>query len=198
MKRFFACFLVLLMAFCLCACQERGMYIQKAKLSKAEESIVKLLGAGSGSELIYDFKLDENVRSISVSSYELVDGQWQVITGGGGLAFEEKEGRLALQFDRIGEELRVAIQGGDGYFSANKYTTELEEEGNLGHASASLVDRAQVEYGKEIPLAVQIVTAQSEIRSFASDYFFTPEEYAQYGYEHVYAITVMFDTEGLE
>jgi len=195
MKRLFAVLLIL--AFCLCACQnQEKMYIEKAGLSKVEENIVKLLGAGSGSELIYDFKLDEKVRSISVSSYELVDGEWQMITGGGGLAFDKKEGRLALQFDDLSGGLRVAIQAGEDFFSASKYDRE-PQGGDMSRATSVLADREEIEYGKEIPLAVQIATTKTEIRSFIPDYYFTPEEYAQYGYEHVYVITVMFDTEAL-
>ena len=197
MKRFLALALILMMLFSLCACgRQDKMYIEKAKLTKAEESIVRLLGAAHGSELIYDYKVDKNAKTMQINSYELVDGEWQMISGGGGLAMPDQEGRIALRFEKIGEDLRVAIQCGDD-FSATEFRSAEALEENLSHMSASITDQAAIEYEKEIPLAVQIATTKTEIRSFGPEYYFNPEEYAQYGYEHVYAITVMFSTEEL-
>ena len=39
---------------------------------------------------------------------------------------------------------------------------------------------------------VQIATTKNEISSYDVKYFEMPREYGKHGYEHVYAITVMF------
>ena len=185
--------LLLILVFCLCACgKEEKMYIEKAKLSKAEENIVKLLGAGPGNELIYDFRVDENAKAVQLFTYKMVDGEWKQSSAGGGYTLGEKSGRIALQFDRMCDGLRVAVQTGDGISATEHSSNELLDE-NLAHASASITDRAQIEYGREIPLAMQIITSKNEIRTFAPEFFFEPERIAAEEYDHVYAITVMFE-----
>ena len=46
-------------------------------------------------------------------------------------------------------------------------------------------------------MLIQIVTSKNEVRSYSTDYFFQPEEYEKYGYEHVYAVTVLFSQKPL-
>ena len=39
---------------------------------------------------------------------------------------------------------------------------------------------------------LQVATAKSEFTTYEVDYFGMPRELAKHGYEHVYAVTVMF------
>lgn len=64
-------------------------------------------------------------------------------------------------------------------------------------ATSLLSRQEEIRYEEEIPLAIQIVTTKNEIRSFDTSYFFHPEEYEQYGYDHVYAVTVLFSQKPL-
>lgn len=189
--------LLLLLALLLTGCGgQRAMVIETAKLTKAEENIKKLLGTTGGSELIYDFSVDENVKSLQINTYELVDRQWKQTSGGGGLGMEGKSGRLALSFDLLGEDLRVAIQNGDQMISAFEFHSPEELE-RFGSLSGSTTPHAEIEYGVEIPLMLQINTSKTAIRTFAPEAYFTPEEIASYGYEQVSVLTVMFSTEEL-
>ena len=43
-----------------------------------------------------------------------------------------------------------------------------------------------------ILLVVQVIADEREVASYSTEYFFRPEEYAQRGYEHVFAVTVTF------
>lgn len=191
MKRLLCLLCCLLMAVSVTACGEDGksMYIAPASLTEAEENIVELLGLNT-EQLIFDFCLDATVQSMQVNTYELIDGQWRMISGGGGQEFRDKEGRIALGFDDLGDGIRTGIQS-EHHSGATAYTMEVEDD-TTGMATSVLSEPTEIVYEQEIPLVVQIHTSQNEIRSYSVDYFFHPEDYAQYGYEHVYAVTVLF------
>ena len=76
------------------------MYIEPAQLTAEEEKIAALLGLDT-QQKIYDFVLDENVQSIQVNTYRLMDGEWKLETGGGGQAFSDVKGRISLSFERL-------------------------------------------------------------------------------------------------
>lgn len=201
MKRLFPILLALLL---LCGCagieKKPAMYIEPAQLTKAEEDIMELLDM-DGQQQIYDFKVDENIRRIELNAYELVDGKWDLFFGGGGRAFTDTEGRMALRFEKIEEGLWEAIQsenhsGHTGWESLPVEDEESSETG-IGRASTMLSTLQEIAYEEEIPLAVQIITSGNMIRAFDTTYFFHPEEYEQYGYDHVYAVTVRFSQEPL-
>ena len=97
MKRQFV--LLALLALVLSGCSSAGaapvMYIQPAELSAEEEAVAKLLGADTDQHL-FDVVLDGTAKKVSVNTYELAEGKWELLTGGGGMALKEdaKEGRM--------------------------------------------------------------------------------------------------------
>lgn len=200
MKKF--CYLLLLAAaMLLCACQKApsspAMYIEPAQLTQVEEDIAKLLGANTATP-IYDFQVDDSVQSMTINAYELENGQWHLFYGGGGRAFTDSSGRLALEYDTIRDGIREAIQSKTVSGSTSFESTEpLGLPEGFHRATSKLDQRQEIVYGQEIPLAIQIVTSRNEVRSFDTSYFHHPEEYAKYGYEHVFAITVTFRQEPL-
>ena len=169
-----------------------AMYIEPAQLTEEEENIAELLGLNT-KQRIFDFVLDESVQSIQVNTYRLVDGVWKLETGGGGQAFSDTEGRVALAFERLDEGIRIAIQsehtGGSTEYKSER-SEELKEIGSF--ATSVLSDKTEIVYEEEIPLAVQVITAKNEVVSYQVDYFNSPEEYQKFGYEGVFAITVRF------
>lgn len=170
--------------------KQPDMYIEAAQLSQEEKKLADLLGANTGQK-IFDFSLDDSVRSMRINTYELSGGTW-TLTDSSGMEFSDTEGRIALAFDKIAEGLRVAVQEehGDG---STAYSTDPETEySGLSSATSMLSGRTEVVYEKEIPLVVQILTAKDEVTSYNVEYFEHPEKYEKYGYEHVYAITVRF------
>ena len=168
------------------------MYIEPAQLTEEEEKIAALLGLDTHQK-IYDFVLDETVQSIQVNTYRLMDGEWKLEAGGGGQAFSDVEGRIALSFERLDKGLRIAIQSehtdGSTEFK-NESNGDLNEIGNF--ATSVLSEKTEFAYEEEIPLAVQIITSKNEVVSYQVDYFNSPEEYEKFGYEGVFAITVRF------
>ncbi len=182
---------ILFLVACGNAPKKAGMYIEKAELSQQEENIAKLLG-DNGDQLIYDFKLDDTIQSVQVNTYRLIDGKWSMISGGGGHQFSDSKGRLALDFENLAEGLRVALQSEHNSGSTTISSEPVEEFTGMGRVTSILNEATEIAYEKEIPLVIQISTAQSSIYSYDVDYFFTPDEYEKHGYEHIYAITILF------
>ena len=168
------------------------MYIEPAQLTEEEEKIAALLGLNTQQQ-IYDFVLDETVQSIQVNTYRLIDGEWKLETGGGGQAFSDATGRIALSFERLDEGIRIAIQS-EHSGGSTEYDSERNENLNeIGsYATSILSEKTEFAYEEEIPLAVQIITSKNQVVSYRVDYFNSPEEYEKYGYEGVFAITIRF------
>ena len=128
-----------------------------------------------------------------MNTYRLIDGEWALETGGGGQAFSDTEGRIALAFERLDEGIRIAIQsehtGGSTTYDGER-NADLKEIDSF--ATSVLSEKTKVVYEEEIPLAVQIITSNNQVVSYQVDYFNTPEEYEKLGYEGVFAITVRF------
>ena len=168
------------------------MYIEPAQLTEEEEKIAALLGLNT-EQRIFDFELDETVKSIQVNTYRLIDGEWKVETGGGGQAFSDSDGRIALAFDRLDEDIRIAIQsdhtGGSTEYKSER-NEDLDEIGSF--ATSVLSEKTEFDYEEEIPLAVQVITSNNQIMSYQVDYFHSPEEYEKLGYEGVFAVTIRF------
>ena len=104
------------------------MYIEPAQLTEEEEKIAALLGLNTQQQ-IYDFVLDETVQSIQVNTYRLIDGEWKLETGGGGQAFSDATGRIALSFERLDEGIRIAIQS-EHSGGSTEYDSERNEDLN--------------------------------------------------------------------
>ena len=197
MKKWIALFLMITGAICMIGCSDttetaNKMYIEPAQLTEEEEQIAALLGLNT-KQRIFDFVLDETVQSIQVNTYRLIDGEWKLETGGGGQAFSDAKGRIALGFERLDEGIRIAIQsehtGGSTEYKSER-NEDLKEIGAF--ATSVLSGTIEFAYEEEIPLAIQVITSKNEIVSYQVDYFNYPEEYEKLGYEGVFAITIRF------
>lgn len=203
MKKVFA--LLALLALALSACGAKAapaMYIQPAELSQEEEAIAKLLGADTDQHL-FDVALDGTARKMCVTVYELVDGEWKPFIGGegSGMALNDgaAAGRLCFGFQDLRRDFREAVQFEKTGYSATSWSgaEEPEDPAGMGRTTSFLANRTELVYEREIPIAVQINTTKNAVSSYDPEYFFRPEEYEKFGYEHVYALTVMFSQEPL-
>ena len=195
MKRTVLIIFSIIVSLSLIACgntaNELSMYIEKTELTEEEDNIVTLLGA-QNKQHIYDFKLDNSVKSIQVNSYELINGEWNLVSGGGGIAFTDSEGRLALGFANLAEGLRVAIQS-DNNSGSTEYSNDIEEDtSGILRATSTLNKNVEISYEQEIPLVLQVLTTGNSANSFDVEYFFNPDIYDNHDYEHIYAITIRF------
>ena len=206
MKKVLSSILIVILLLLLTTCEREPdkpeMYIEVAQLSEQEKNILQLIGANN-SQLICDFMLDENVESIQVNSYELIEGEW-CMQYGGTQRFSDESGRLAITFDDIPRGFQVALQEEDGssiikhsnpYLIEESRSTKQESVADvelMGRTTSLISELTEIIYEEEIPLAIQISTSKDSIFSYIVEYFFTPEEYQKHDYEHVYAITVLF------
>lgn len=200
MKRVFMWFalLALVLGGCSAKADTPSMYIQPAELTEEEESIAKLLGADTDQHL-FDVVLDGTAKKVSVCAYELVDGQWELFSGAAGIALAEdvtQKGRMAFGFEDLRGDFREALQFEESFSAVSWHGPEEEEEG-MSRTTSFLSNRTEIVYEQQIPIAVQINTTKNEVSSYDPEYFFQPEEYAKFGYEHVYALTVTFSREPL-
>lgn len=194
MKRVLSLLMCVALIFSLGACAENNpkqMYIEAAQLTEEEQNIAELLGLNQ-EHRIYDFSLDNTVKSMQINTYELIDGEWNLVSGGGGQAFEDLDGRLALGFENIGDGLRIAVQSEHNGGSTSYFKEIKNDITGMGLNTSVLTSQKEIVYEEEIPLAIQIITSKNEVHSYMVDYFFQPEEYEKYDYEYVYAITVLF------
>jgi len=197
MKKWIALFLMITGVICMVGCSDtpetaNKMYIEPAQLTEEEEQIAALLGLNT-KQCIFDFVLDDTVQSIQVNTYRLMDGEWKLETGGGGQAFSDAKGRIALGFERLDESIRIAIQS-EHTGGSTEYKSERNKDLEEIDASATsfLSQETEITYEEEIPLALQVITSKNEIVSYTVDYFNSPEEYEKLGYEGVFAITIRF------
>ena len=200
MKRVFALLALLTLVLGGCTAQAAPeMYIQPAELTEEEEAVAKLLGADMDQHL-FDVVLDGTAKKVRVNIYELTNGEWELRSGGGGMALKEnvEKGRLAFGFRDLRESFREAVQFGKD-FVASSWTgvEELNDPEGMGRTTSFLANRTEIVYEREIPIAIQINTTKNQVTSYNPEYFFQPEEYEKFGYEHVYALTVMFSQEPL-
>lgn len=196
MKRIAAlcCAAALLLSLCACAGGQKNespaLYIEKAQLTAQEEAIAELLGEKADAHQIYDFVVDDTVQRLQTNIYRLEDGNW-ARTSGGDQAFTDTRGRIAFQFDRIADGVRIALQS-EHSGGSTSYRSEPDESLPGSYATSILSDRTAIVYEEEIPLVLQVVTAKNEVVSYQTDYFFQPEELDALGYEGIYAITIRF------
>lgn len=194
--------ITLLLVVALCGCtnekeNQTKMYIDVTKLTEEEKNIADLLGADT-KQHIFDFYLDDTVQSMYINTYELVDGEWKSMNSNSSRVFEDNKGRLAIDFEKGLEDLRIAVQSEHSNDSFSN-TSDIENDSydGMGETTSILSNQTEIVYEKEIPLAIQIVTSKNEISSYIVEYFEYPEEYEKHDYEHVYAITVMFSQKPL-
>lgn len=167
------------------------LYIEQADLTRSEEDMKALLSADNELWLVYDFRLDRDAASLCVRVWELVDGEWERFYAGS-YPLEGRKGRLALCINDFSGGPRVAVQSQSGTVSTERKAEALN--GNLGWGTAVLADRETLEYGRDVPLAVQVCAA-GEVESPGLECFDEPELAAGKNYAHVYALTVCFNEE---
>lgn len=205
MKKVLFLLTILLLVVTLCGCDNEknkedttNMYIDVAMLTEEEKAIIDLTG-GNNTQHIFDFSLDENVKSMYINTYQLVDGEWKSINNRSSRAFSDIKGRLAIDFKNGFEDLKISIQSehSNGSFS-NTSDVENDKYKGMGVSTSLLANKTKIVYEKEIPLAIQIITSKNEVSSYIVEYFEKPEEYEKLDYEYVYAMTVMFSQKELQ
>ena len=198
LKRYCSLILAVLLALSAGGCGGTSyapMSVSPAQLSAEEEALAQLLDVNMDPYRIFDFKADgkgkSGVQSVQISLYELEDGEWTVKVQDQ-RAFSDAAGRLALSFGKVTEGVSLTVQSENAFESLSLWPEPDEDTSSMSYFTSILTDSAVVELDKETPLAIQIITSKNGITSYGVQYFDMPREYAKHGYEHVYAVTLMF------
>ena len=191
--------LALAAALCLAGCGQAEpakpeSYLQPAQLTQEEEAILKL--AGGPEPAIFAFAVDGQVQTVQVRTWLLQDGEWEQQSGSL-CALAEGEGRISLALGDLSRYAREGVQQGD---ATSATSWEAPEDARLpeglSRTTTRLTQQVPIAYGQEIPLAVQIFSSQNAVHAYDVEAFFTPEKYAQWGHEAVYAVTACFWAQG--
>lgn len=176
----------------LCTACSKGnepMTFFPASFTQKEADLLSLLGK-ENDQYIYDFILDKDVKNMDIVVWKLEGEEWEEHHSIS-RQFVDEKGRIAFEFDNISEGIRIALQSKN-----NSGRTNFEGEKKpfrMAVATSFLENTNAIEYGKEIPVAIQIATTKNMVTSYGVEYFHTPEEYAKLNYEEVYAVTVKFE-----
>lgn len=166
------------------------MTINRAELTEEEQNILGLVNADVKPHL-WDFTLDDTVKSMTMTTYELVDGSWSEIAYSGE-QFEDSEGRIALVFNNIADGVTTGVESENkGGSQSYRPDHDISFEG-MASATSTLSNPYDIVYDEEIPLVIQIHTTSDGIRSTNPEYGFFKDIDNYKNYEKVYAITVMF------
>ena len=172
-KRYAALFLAAALALSLAGCgmnedknkdKDGGMTIAPAQLTGEEQKLADLLALGMESHHIFSFQA-KGAKSLHFNVYELVDGEWSPLPGGGGGGLSEESGRIALTFGKMTEGVRLAYQTEQDNISTSFQITPADDVSNMAFATSTL-DTAPtvIELDQEIPLVIQIATSQNGLR----------------------------------
>ena len=176
--------------------REAKMNIDKAELIDKERKIVDLIDEDL-SNTIFDFNVDQTIESIQFNTYKLNDDKWNKISGSGGYAFREDNGRIALNVEELTDEMNIALQSEHTNVSVNHTILLTDKLNNMNKVTAYLNHDMEIEYDKEIPLIILAFTIKNEISSYNIKHFNSPKEYKRLGYDYAYAVTVTFSQKTL-
>ena len=198
LKRYCSLLLAALLALSASGCGVTGhaaMSVHPAQLSAEEEALARLLDVDMGPYRIFDFQMGEKgnsgVQSVQITLYELEGDVWTV-KAQDQLAFSDTLGRLALSFGKVTEGVRLTVQSENVFESLSLYPELEDDTSSMSYFTSMLAESAVLELDKETPLSIQIITSKNGITSYGVQYFDMPREYAKHGYEHIFAVTLMF------
>jgi len=182
---------------CSASSSKSDMQIEPAKLTEQESHIVKLIQSVNPSA-IFDYTINSEIKSVSITSYKLdKNGKWLVNIGPCNFPLKNSTGRIAISFDILVNGLRVAIQEGDSITSNETKSGEKIDTKDMGNA-ISFASAEIIEGEKEIPLVIQMFTPKKEFQSYGVEFFNNPEEYLKRGYEDVYVVAIKFSKNELK
>ena len=188
--------LLILSAVLLSACGKQetagSMKLTKAELSHKEKALADLL-APVGSSRLFDFTVDETIRQVTVTTYELKNGQWDRFTSNSA-PLSGSQGLLFLGFENIPDGIRTGIQIDEKNSVCQWEPFESAEESSAPSACVTrqLEQPADIIPEEEIPVILQILDSGGTIETLDLDFFHDPSRAEGYGYDRVFCITVSF------
>ena len=172
-----------------CSQGDEEMTIFPAGFTAKERDLMWLLGK-ENDQHIFDFLPGKDVKTMDITVWKLNGKEWEELHKSS-RQFVDERGRIAFEFDNIGEYISIALQSET---NSGRVTNTGKEVAMRVSATTSCLNKTEkIVYGKEIPLIVQVVTTKNMVTAHGVESFENPEVYLTDNYEYVYAVTVKFD-----
>lgn len=168
--------------------------IQQAKLTGAEQKMVRLLG-GNQQTMVFNFRCEEKVGEILSEVWKLEGGKWQCISGQSG-GFIGNRGRISVRLEETSGDLHLTMQS-----KKDDFVAEVLLEGALKGAREQVIGgwgtdiiqgEKRIVLDEKVPLCVWFgSTKMWGMNCFSVEEFENPQEY-QYDDTIGYALTLRF------
>lgn len=191
-KYFTSIIMIFILAFSLVACnggaKNMTMEIKSSELTEKEDELLKLMEQNNEYK-IYDYKLDDKIKSIYINFYILnSNGQWDS-EGGAELSVKSPIGRIAISTFSDNGNLRIACENQGNVISWISNSEVYENSKEMSKAM-SWEENSEIIYEKEIPLVIQTLTDSNELVTYGVNSFYDTNKLK--GNDIVNAITVTF------
>lgn len=167
--------------------QAGEVHLETAKLTEKENRFLSL--TTDGIVLLYDYAAEDEETSVELTCYELTGTQLEVVNR---IAIPaEKSGRIAVTYYRMVEGFRLAVETSDGVKNMKLENPDRKLPQNVASIGSYVSIDSDSDYGKEVPLASEIVSSKDDVQTIpAQELWEHPENYADAGYEGVYLLTL--------
>lgn len=167
--------------------QTGAVHLETAKLTEEENRFLSL--TTDGIVLLYDYTAEDTETSVQLTCYELTGTQLEVVNR---IAIPaEKSGRIAVTYYHMVEGFRLAVETSNGVKNIKLENPDRKLPENVASVGAYVSVDLDGDYGKEIPLASEIVSSKDSVQTIpAQELWEHPKNYSDSGYEGVYLLTL--------
>lgn len=174
---------------------QKNMRITPVNLTEKEKSILLLAGVDENG--VYDYTVDDGIRSMEISVKRLeADGGWQ---DGGGIASSEvsgRTGRFAVTNPEGKGRFRVARQTDSGVISWNSNPPEDLGAQDLAAFASTWSEGEDIVPEQPIPLALYVYSKEGRIQTFGVEAYWDTERLMEN--DKVYAVTATFSEQEIK
>jgi len=201
-RKLFFGMMVLILCFTVAGCSSaptfEKMQVKPAELTQDETNILELVQYTNQKSKVFDFQLDGNAKSASVKCYTLDEsGKWVERFGSSSTALYGPNGRISITFGNFDDGMKVAFQQGNGSSGGEIESGQKSQLKDFIQAEI-FTDSVDVEYGKEIPLVMQILSTKGELVTPEIGWFEQPDKLMAQGYDKVFVVVVSFNDKAID
>lgn len=162
------------------------MGLEQAELSRQEQDILKLVGAQSGK--IYDYQVNDTIKSMRIAIYNLEDGVWKEHSGYAS-AIEAEKGRFSI--GGVGDEgpVRIGEQDARGNSIWRAHSDDDGDTANMG-SMEQWMGAGEIKAEEPVVLMIQCFSDGGMLEGVSLEDFQNPQRLT--GYDGAKAITVTF------
>ena len=163
MKKFISIAFIIMIFPVLIGCskvsQPKNMQIKSVETTKEESDVLNLLCSNLDYK-IYEYKINDKVKTVTIKYYKLNnEGEWDNLNNL--IDNNPSSGKLSISKSRVNEQMEFSLQKEDGITE----TTAPEITSNKKFDSNSIAwnESSDIELEKEIPLMIEVRTNSDSI-----------------------------------